>query len=115
MFDFEKLIVYQKARSFNKDLHKSVLNNKKLDRNTHTQLDRAATSIMLNIAEGSGRFTNRDKRNFYIISRGSLLECVAVLQKLQDLELVEKDNYDSLYKVGEEVSKMLFKMISDLK
>jgi four helix bundle protein len=88
MFDFEKLIVYQKARSFNKKLHKSSL-NKKIDRNTYTQLDRAATSVMLNIAEGSGRFTDKDKRNFYIISRGSLLECIAVLQKLLGLDLVE--------------------------
>jgi four helix bundle protein len=96
MFDFEKLIVYQKVRAFNKELHISVL-NKKMDRNTYTQLDRAATSIMLNIAEGSARFTNRDKKNFYIISRGSLLECIAVLQKLLDLDLIEKAIYESLY------------------
>ena len=63
MFDFEKLIVYQKSKDFNSKVHNFLLNYK-LDRNTHDQLKRAAFSIMLNIAEGSGRFTKADKRNF---------------------------------------------------
>ena len=35
-------------------------------------------SIALNIAEGSGRFSKPDRRNFFIISRGSVFECVAI-------------------------------------
>ena len=78
MFDFQKLDVYQKAKSFNHSIA-GILQENKFDRVTHDQLRRASFSIMLNIAEGSSRFSNRDRKNFLIISRGSAFECVAIL------------------------------------
>ena len=77
MFDFEKLSVYQKSKVFNKNVA-VFLSNTKTDRTTNDQLRRASFSIMLNIAEGTGRFTKPDKRNFYVIARGSAFECVAI-------------------------------------
>jgi four helix bundle protein len=74
-FDFEKLTVYAKSKKFNKKIYE-FLKSSKSDRTTKDQLRRASFSIMLNIAEGSGRFSKADKRNFYIISRGSAFECV---------------------------------------
>ncbi|MFD1551369.1 four helix bundle protein, partial [Putridiphycobacter roseus] len=70
MFDFEKLEVYSKAKRFNKSVT-IFLASSKVDKTTKDQLRRASFSILLNIAEGSGRFTKPDKRNFYIIARGS--------------------------------------------
>lgn len=113
MFDFEKLIVYNKAKDYNHRISKLLL-IKKLDRSTKDQLRRASLSIMLNIAEGAGRFTNKDKRNFYVISRGSVFECVALLDFLQNEEIILKEEYDSLYKNLEELSKMLYGMIKGL-
>ena len=72
MFDFEKLNVYIKAKQFNKSIT-TFLDENKVDKVTHDQLRRASFSIMLNIDEGAGRFTNKDKRNFYVIARGSVL------------------------------------------
>ena len=82
MFDFEKLEVFNKARVFNSLIREKALKTNRLERSTSYQLSRAALSIMLNIAEGSSRFSNRDKRRFYIISRGSLFETIAIVKNV---------------------------------
>ena len=113
MFDFEKLTVYQKSKDYNKAIT-AFLESKQLNKVTDNQLRRASFSIMLNIAEGSGRLTNRDKRNFYVISRGSAFECVAILDYLHDTSEVESGQFQSFYKSLEEISKMLYAMIKGL-
>lgn len=113
MFDFQKLTVYNKAKSLNLKVAE-LLKVVKIDRVTNDQLRRAAFSIMLNIAEGSGRFTKPDKRNFYVIARGSTFECVAILDYLRDIESIQQAEYDSFYSDLEELSKMLFGLIKGL-
>jgi len=46
------------------------------------QLDRASTSISLNIAEGNGKYTAKDRCRFFDIAHGSALECAAGLDIL---------------------------------
>jgi four helix bundle protein len=46
------------------------------------QLDRASTSIPLNIAEGNGKFSVKDRARFLEMARGSALECAACLDVL---------------------------------
>jgi len=65
MFDFEKLDVYTKTKKFNKSVN-LFLKSAVLDKTTKDQLRRASFSIMLNIAEGSGRFTRPDKGTFIL-------------------------------------------------
>lgn len=60
MFDFKKLIVYSKAKAFCLD-SKSILNLSNADKVTCDQFRRASFSIMLNISEGSSRFTKKGK------------------------------------------------------
>jgi four helix bundle protein len=45
-----------------------------------TQFERASLSVLLNIAEGYGKLTTRDKRKFYSISLGSLREVQCILE-----------------------------------
>ena len=50
-----------------------------VSRAVRDQLDRASLSVVLNTAEGAGRFAPRDKARFYSIARGSANETVALL------------------------------------
>ena len=113
MFDFEKLEVYNKTKSFNKTIS-VFLSKKKIDSVSNDQLHRASFSIMLNIAEGAGRYTKKDKRNFYVIARGSTFECVAILDYVCDLEQITEQEYKQYYASLEEISKMLYALIKGL-
>jgi four helix bundle protein len=114
MFDFQKLTVYQKSKEFNWQV-RQLIKNSELDRSSRDQLFRAAMSITLNIAEGSGRFSFADRKNFYIIARGSVFECVAILDLLKDSNAISSDDYDRLFSKSEELSRMLWSMIDRLK
>jgi four helix bundle protein len=52
------------------------------------QLDRAATSIVLNIAEGAGEFSKDEKQRFYRIARRSATETAAILDVLERRQAV---------------------------
>ena len=77
-FDHEKLEVYQVTLRFIAWLEPFI---EKLPKSisVRDQLDRASTSIVLNLAEGNGKFTKPDRCRFFDISRGSALECAAAL------------------------------------
>lgn len=114
MFDFEKLEVYKKAKAFNRAVTSSVLRLESLDGVTRNQLRRASLSIVLNIAEGTSRFSKPDRKNFCVIARGSVFECVAVFDILRDSEQLSPLEFSNLYSLAEEMSKMLFAMIRNL-
>ena len=110
MFDFEKLEVYKKAKLLNREIISLLRELKQIDSYIRDQLKRASISIVLNIAEGSGKFTKADKRKFYIIARGSTYECVSLLELIFDDAMINKFRFDDLYKKHEELSKMLWKL-----
>jgi len=55
------------------------------------QLRRAATSVALNFAEGCGKETKRDRRRYFMASRGSAYEVAAVLDVGERLGVVASD------------------------
>lgn len=114
MFDFEKLDVYQKSKEFNRLVYQYLNDNKVIDAATRNQLRRASLSIVLNIAEGSSRFSKADRRNFFVISRGSVFECVAVFDILKDEGLLPIYQFQDFYARAEELSKILFALIKNL-
>jgi four helix bundle protein len=113
MFDFEKLLIYQKAKLFRKEIN-LICENAQADRVINNQLRRAALSIPLNIAEGTSRYSKADRRNFYVIARGSVTECIAALDMLHDDGLISNSTFRTRYTQGEELSKMLYAMIQKL-
>ncbi len=80
-FNHERLEVYQEAISFVAWLSTILDTNLKLG-DVRDQLDRASTSIPLNIAEGNGKFSEKDRCRFFDIAHASALECAAGLDVL---------------------------------
>ena len=114
MFEFEKLTVYQKSKSFDQHVLSFVCSNLSIDKVITNQLKRASLSITLNIAEGTGRSSKADRRNFYVIARGSAFECAAIFDILKDRKNLAPDDYRAFYTKAEELSMMLYAMIKKL-
>ena len=113
MFDFQNLEVYKKAKLFHRKCKKLLL-EKKFDSYVKDQLGRASFSLPLNIAEGSGKFSKADRRNYFTTARASVFECVAALDMLCDEGLITKNEFEELIKKADELSKMLYAMIKNL-
>ena len=92
MFSYESLDVYQKAKAYHSQIFKFLKGNKGLPPYVKSQLGRAALSIMLNIAEGSGRFSDSDRRHFYVTARSSAFECAAIMSVLIEENEITKDS-----------------------
>jgi four helix bundle protein len=80
-FDHEKLEVYRKAIAFVAWLT-PILEGVVRVGDVKDQLDRASTSIPLNIAEENGKYALKDRCRFFDIAHGSALECAAGLDVL---------------------------------
>lgn len=66
---------------------------------------------MLNIAEGSGRWTTPDKNRFFVFARASVFECVAIMDLLNELNRINDRQFNSYYHELEELSKILYSII----
>jgi len=80
-FDHEKLVAYQRSIQF-VAWSTDLLENIPAKLSVCDQLDRASTSVPLNIAEGNGKYTPPDRCRYFEIARGSALECAACLDVL---------------------------------
>jgi four helix bundle protein len=108
-FDHEKLDVYQVAVEFVGRANDIIERLPRGRGYLGDQLQRAASSIVLNIAEGTGRFAPADKAAFYTRARASATECAAVLDLCRKLNLVTDIN--TLKAMLERISQMLTKLI----
>jgi len=86
-FDHEKLDVYHEAIAFCGWVGE-LLAEIEAKAAAKDQLDRASTSLLLNIAEGNGKFSTVDRARFLEIARGSALKCAACLDVLEVRKLV---------------------------
>ncbi|MGD8307235.1 MAG: four helix bundle protein, partial [Ignavibacteria bacterium] len=78
--------------------------------NVYNQLDRASTSIPLNIAEGNGKFTSKDRCRYFDIARGSALECAACIDVLFRKDCLSEE----LASYGKEQLKVIVSMLVGL-
>ena len=112
---FEDIQAWQKARNLVKEIY-SVSNSGIFakDFGLKDQIRRAAVSIMLNIAEGFARKTNRKSCQFLVIAHGSAAEVQAALYVALDQSYLTSEQFQSLYKAAEETSKMIMGLSTDL-
>jgi four helix bundle protein len=110
-FDHEKLDVYQVAIEFVAKANDIVEQLPRGRGYLADQLQRAALSIVLNIAEGAGKFSPADKAVFYTRARGSATESAAVLDVCRKLELLETAVTENNKALLERIAQMLTKLI----
>ena len=80
-FQYRKLIVWQKAMQFSKQVYRLVEQFPATEKYALSdQVRRAAVSVSSNIAEGCGRASKRDYAHFLSIARGSLYETMTQLE-----------------------------------
>lgn len=114
-FSFENLTVYQKSLiwmdqvlEFQKPL------KGKIHYSLWDQFFRASLSISLNIAEGNGRWHSGEKKNFFWIARGSVFECVPLIQIMKKQDHINSEQFKNFYTQLEELSKMLTGLIRSI-
>jgi len=107
-FKFEELKIWKESVKFANEIYNLT---KKFPKDelfgVTAQLNRAAVSISLNIAEGEGRHSDPDLSRFIQISIGSLNEVVTLLYIILEQKYIHQDEFDYFYKRCEHISKML--------
>lgn len=92
-FDHEKLDVYQTAVEWVSLAQDIVEGLPRGNGNLADQLQRAASSITLNIAEGAGEFSSAEKARFYRIAKRSATECAAALDVAKHRSSITDDHF----------------------
>ncbi len=116
-FAFEDLLVYQKSLEFSISVI-NVIDNIRAPRKHYRlieQLEASCASVALNIAEGKGRFSKKEFKQFLYISRGSLYETITMLDIFKRKNWLESEAYLELYEQADEINRMLSGLIASLK
>lgn len=109
---FEDIVVWQKAKDLIIICYKSF--NSLRDFSFRDQIQRAAVSIMNNIAEGFERMGNKEFKKFLYISKGSCAEVRSMLYLALELNYISEQEFNNLYERTVEISRMLSGLIKTL-
>ena len=113
-FMFEKLEVYPKAVSFADQVAALTQGFPRGFGFLVDQLNRAALSMATNLAEGNGRFTKPDRKNFFTIARGSAQECIPLLEIARRRGLLHESEHEALRQELETIAKMVSGLINGM-
>lgn len=115
MKSYKELTVYQKAYELFLRVYKTTEKFPAEERfGLISQMRRAAVSIPCNIAEGYRRRGRKEYIQFLHIALGSCSELETLISLSKDLKIIVDGNYYNLQLLQEEVSKMLYKLITSL-
>jgi four helix bundle protein len=100
-YKFQDLLIYQLALKYINQVYDLVRELPEIERyNLSSQLIRAATSIALNIAEGSTGLSIKEQIRFLNLAIRSYLETVACLDLIQKRRYISSENLNSIRKEG---------------
>ncbi len=111
MLSFQRLDVYQRAIEFLALTYEVIDGLPRGHADRADQLSRAAESVVRNIAEGAGRWSQADSASRYKIARGEAMECAASLDVLRLRKLISEPQYQLGGQLLEGVVAMLTKML----
>ena len=113
--NFKELKVWQISRELVKNIYLATLEFPHEEKyGLISQIRRASISVSSNIAEGSGRGTNKDFSRFLNISLGSAYELETQLILAFDLEIIKQQIFENILTQINEVQKMLHGLIRSL-
>jgi four helix bundle protein len=116
MQDYKELLVWQKSHVFVLSVYKSLLTFPKEEAfNLISQIKRASTSIPTNIAEGTGRFTQKDFASYLQIALGSSHEVEYLILLSKDLGFLNLDLYNIHSQEINEIKAMLISLIKKVR
>jgi four helix bundle protein len=113
-FAVENLQVYQKAVDFADEVLATTEQFPRGYGFLADQLNRACVSIAANLAEGNGRFTKPDRKHFFGIARGSIQECIPLLELGARRGMIDSDQHERSRARLEELGRMLSGLINGL-
>lgn len=113
---FEDIQAWQRARLLVNEIYSASKSGQfAKDFGLRDQIRRAAVSIMLNIAEGFARKTNREFTQFLVIAHGSAAEVQAALYVALDQQYFTEAEFRALFNLTEETSKLILGFINYLR
>lgn len=116
MSHFRKILVWQKSISLVTKIYKVTRTFPKEETfGLTSQIRRSSVSIPSNIAEGSGRESNKDFLRFLYISLGSLFEMQTQLEIAKNIIYINEEEFNLLYEDSREIERMLASLIKKLK
>jgi four helix bundle protein len=110
---FEDVIAWQKAYELTLLVYKLFRYNK--DYSFKDQIQRSVVSIMNNIAEGYERKSNKEMKNFLYIAKGSSGEARSMSYLAYKLNYINKTEFDQIYNLTLEISRIIAGFIKSLK
>lgn len=116
MQNYKDLLVWKKAHELTLKIYKTVATYPKEETyNSVSQLKRASSSIATNIAEGTGRFSQKDLAHFLQMALGSSHEVEYLLLLSKDLNFINQELYILLEKEINEIKAMLISLIKKVR
>ncbi len=116
MQNYKDLLVWKKSHELTLSIYKAVSTYPKEETyNLVSQLKRASSSIATNVAEGTGRFSQRDLAHFLQMSLGSSHEVEYLLLLSKDLSFINNETYIQLEKEINEIKAMLISLIKKVR